>query len=1137
MPRIPDKCPSVFCPLNGVTHTGTSAIRSLFSITNPPPALEFSFRFFAGICLLLLFSSHDSFVGKVSAQSATATLSGIVTDPAGAVVPGVNIAVISIAQGFERSAVTNGEGYFVVPLLLPDRYTVKAEREGFSPYEARDVVLNVNDNVLLNIQLKVGELKDQVVDVIERPPLIDESPAVGTTVDRQFVGNLPLNGRSFQPLIALSPGVVLTKATGPEMGQFSVNGQRANANYFTVDGVSANIGVSTNSNPYQAATGSLPGLAASGGTNNLVSVDALQEFKIQTSSYAAEFGRTPGAQVQMITRSGTNKFHGSAFEYFRNEVLDANDWFNNARRLAKPATRQSDFGFVLGGPVLLPRFGEGGRQPWFDGRNSTFFFVSYEGLRLRLPQSRSVNVPSLAARQLAPDAVKPILNAYPLPNGPNRIGTNGQPNGFAVFNASFSNPSSLDATSIRIDHTANNRLTFFTRYNYSPSQVIERGQTTSFTVNTLSHYAVTTETLTGGATFSFTPAISNELRLNYSKNTGRTFYEIDDLGGAVIPGDSTLFPQGSTKETGVVSFFLAGQPNTTFQIGTTAENLQRQFNIVDNLSIVTSAHQLKFGVDYRRLSPVIRPQDYSLTVQFNGIGTPGAATQPAGSALSGRVQGATVRSSSGARVPIFHNLSLYGQDNWKVTRRLMLNFGLRWELNVPPTESNGDDAITVSGLDNPSTATIAPRGTPLWNTTYNNFAPRIGVAYQLSQEPGRETVLRGGGGVFYDLGYGSIINAFGSGYPFVSAITSLNVPFPLSATVTAAPATPALGFLFVFEPDTELPRTYQWNFSVEQSLGINQTLSASYVAAAGRKLLRQDTLWGTQFGGNLNPAVFPANAQVQVSRNTATSDYHAMQLQFQRRLSKGLQSLASYTWAHSIDIASNDSFNVNTPATRVDPRSDRGPSDFDVRHAFNAGITYDIAAPGRKGIGNIILRDWSVDALFTARSATPVNVTYTIVGVPGIGVASVRPDLVMGIPLYLDDPAAPGGRRFNNTRVTIPGNPNPQIGPFLRPVERRQGTLGRNSMRGFPVYQLDLALRRQFNFNERSNLQFKAEFFNIFNHPNFGDPDGLLISPTFGFSTSMLGRSLGSGGTVGGFNPLYQIGGPRSIQFSLRLGF
>ena len=1119
MPRTPDVCASVFCPPND---------KKGFSVL----------RFFAlAVCLLLLFTFHDSLVTKASAQSTTATLSGVVTDPNGAVVAGARISVINIAQVFTRSATSNSEGIFIVALLPPGNYNLKVELEGFNPFELGNIILNVNDQRVVNISLKLGDLKATTVDVVDSAPLIDELPAISTTVDQQFIQNVPLSGRSIQPLINLSPGTILTRTSSAEAGQFSVNGQRANANYFTIDGTSANIGVSVGQLPTQAATGALPGLSASGGTNNLVSIDALQEFKIQTSSYAAEFGRTPGAQVQLITRAGTNDFHGSAFDYFRNEAFEANDWFNNARKLAKPATRQNDFGFVLGGPIVLPRFGEGGSQPWFNGKNSTFFFFSYEGLRLRLPQSRNMDVPSVAARQAAPDGVKAILNAYPLPNGPNRIGTNGQPNGFAAYNASFSNPSNLDATSVRIDHAFGNRFTVFGRYNYSPSSVIERAQAGVLSINSLALFAVTTQTLTGGATIILTSNVNSEIRLNYSKNTARNFFDVDDLGGAVPPPDSVLFPTGNSRQRDALTIQFLAFPSSSLQVGTLAENLQRQFNAVSNLSVIHNSHQFKFGVDYRRLSPIVQPQNYSLTLIFNGIGTPGAATQPAGSALSGRVQSGQVRQSTTARFPLFTNLSLYGQDSWKMTRRLTLTYGLRWELNIPPTENSGQDAATVIGLDNPATATIAPPGTPLWNTTYTNFAPRIGIAYQLFQKPGRETMLRGGGGIFYDLGYGSIMNAFGSAYPYVASKIIPNALFPLSATDAAPPTALTRTPLHVFDPDIKLPRTYQWNFSVEQSLGMNQTLTVSYVAGLGRKLLRQDTVWGTGVGGTLNPAVFPANAQVTITRNTATSDYHALQAQFQRRLSRGLQALGSYTWGHSIDIASNDSFNINTPSTRVDPLSDRGPSEFDVRHAFNGAVTYDIAPLFKEGVGNAIFRGWSVYGLFTARSATPVNVNH-IVGIPALGViATVRPDLVEGIPLYLDDPTVPGGRRLNNTRVTIPGNPNPQIGPFVRPFPARRGSLGRNALRGFPIHQLDFALGRKFNFGERANLQFKTEFFNIFNHPNFGDPEGSLQSLNFGVSTAMFGRSLGAGGSLGGFSPLYQIGGPRSIQFSLKLGF
>src|SRR6202008_26966 len=266
--------------------------------------------------------------------------------------------------------------------------------------------------------------------------------------------NLPLNGRSFQALISLTPGVVVTATRFDDQGQFSVNGQRADANYFTVDGVSANFGVTGLLQMVQTASGALPALSAAGGTNSLVSADAMQEFRIQTSSFAPEFGRTSGGQISIVTRSGTNRFHGTLFEYFRNDVLDAKDWFVNFNHLRKPAERQNDFGGVVGGPVF---------------KDKTFFFFSYEGLRLRQPVTQTTAVPDAASRQLAPADMQPFLNAYPVANG-----TAISP-GLAQFNASYSNPSSLDAYSIRLDHIISSKLSLFARYDYAPSDLDQRG--------------------------------------------------------------------------------------------------------------------------------------------------------------------------------------------------------------------------------------------------------------------------------------------------------------------------------------------------------------------------------------------------------------------------------------------------------------------------------------------------------------------------------------------------------------------------------------------------------------------------------------------------------------------------------------
>ena len=1089
MPRSSKDATASLCLVNALNNQTTNGDRASIRLERLSLCVT---------CALLFIFTCNFNCTSLTAQTATATLGGTVIDEQNSVIAGARVTVMNLVQGFQRTVQTNSDGVFVVPLLPPGSYIVKTDRDGFTTLEIRDVVLNVNDQVALSIQLKVGSITGEVITVLESQTLLEQTPAIGTSIDRQFVENLPVNGRSFQTLINLTPGVVVTKSTFGEQGQFSVNGQRADANYFTIDGVSANSGVSSGVSLGQTGGGSLPALAVTGGTNNLVSLDALQEFTIQTSTYAAEFGRTPGAQISIVTRSGTNNFHGTLFEYFRNDALDANDWFANSRGLLKAALRQNDFGMVFGGPVLLPRLGEGGRQLAYDGHKRTFFFFSYEGLRLRVPQTAIVEFPSMSLRQMAPPQLRPFLNSFPIPNGP------ATKTGLAEFAGTYSDPSELNAASLRVDHVINNNLTVFGRYNYAPSKARQRGGGNT-SVHDLSLTSLKTITLTGGATFAFTPATNNEFRGNWSKSRGVSSLATDNLGGSVPASDASLFVAPFSRQDSAFTFALLGTVLPRFIEGNTTDNSQRQISIVDNFSTTVGRHQLKFGVDYRWLSPIFAFRKYVQQVQFNDVA----------SVLASRASSVTIQVNTVKPVLRYTNLSVFGQDTLKQTRRLTLTLGLRWELNPAPSEKSGNDQYTVRGLDNPTTMTLAPLGTKLYKTTYNNFAPRIGIAYQLSEQAGREIVVRGGYGLFYDLGNNQSAQGYSAGFfPYVITKVLPNVAFPLDAVNAAPPVfslAPPYGSMFVHDPELKLPRTHQWSLTIDQSLGAKQVFSASYVGAAGRRLLRQELL--------LNPN--PSFTQVRVVRNTATSDYQALQLKYQRRLSGGIQALASYTWSHSLDNASNDSAQ-NTPNERIDPQIDRGPSDFDVRHAFNATATYNIPHLEAGPIAGALLRNWSLDAIATARSATPVNV---VTGTVILGVINVfRPDVIPGIPLFVDDPGVGGGRRINKPAFQVP-------------PATRQGSLGRNVLRGFPVWQIDAALRRQIDLTERINIQFRAEFFNIFNHPNFADPNGQMTSGLFGQSPSMLGRSLGTGGMTGGFNPLFQIGGPRSIQFALRVNF
>ena len=1007
----------------------------------------------------------------------TGTLTGIVVDQNNAVVPGADVLVKDVSESVRRKATTGNDGGFIILRLPPGYYIVAVRHQGFATAEVRDVALKTRDQLALKIQLKLGAV-GETVTVGAHDSTSRKNPALGLNLNRHFIEDLPVNGRSLQPLITLTPGIVPTRSTFSEQGQFSVNGQRANANYLLVDGVSANIGVAAGADGLgQSGGGSLNGMTAFGSTQSLLSMDAVQELKIQTSAYAPEFGRTPGAQVVITTRSGTDAFRGTLFEYFRGGAIGANDWFANRDGLKMHSVRQHDFGGVVGGPIV---------------KGQTFFFASYEGLRLRLPQFATVEVPSMLARQSAPPQLKPFLNAFPVPNG---IETS---KGLATFSAGYTDAASFNAAGIRVDHRVGDNATLFGRFHAAPSETVQRGAGNS--LNTSQLLKFNTRTLTIGANVNITPQISNDVRINYSVSHAGKSSLLDDFGGAVSPDDATVFPAFTSRHDS--SYSLSFGSNAAFSIGKDASNFQNQINLVDNLTLVRRSHQLKFGLDYRRLTPTYGQRDYKEITAFNSV---------AAAIASGVASSVTILSQDEVGV-LLSNFSAYAQDAWRTKRRLNLSYGLRWEYNPSPSGKDGQVPFTVQGLETPATLALAPRGTPHYRATFSNFAPRFGAAYQLSGQQRRETVLRGGFGLFYDLGIGTLANTTVS-FPYLRRRVLSNVEYPLNPSpVVPLPFTlnPPVSRIRATDPNLKLPLTMQWNISLEQSLGSQQSVSASYVAAAGRRLLRQETLF------NPNPNF----SQVIVTANEATSDYHALQVQFQSRLSRGVQAHASYTWSHSIDIASNDS-SPNPPAAKIDPLLDRASSDFDVRHSFNAAITYDLPAPGKRNLVSSVLRNWSLDAVVAARTAMPVDVFVR--RDLGFGPFNLRPDLIPEIPVYLEDRTAPGGRKINSAA-------------FVIPQASRQGTLGRNALRGFSVSQVDLALHRGFALTDQVILQMRADVFNIFNHPNFGDPVGDLGSGFFGLSTSMLGKSLGSAGSVG-FSPIYQVGGPRAMQLVMKLQF
>ena len=1071
------------------------------------------FRFLLLPCQLILLLCL-----QIAAQTSNATLSGVVEDSQGAVVPNVKVTVTNPATGLERTVTTGSDGSFVVPLLPPATYTIEAAANGFKRLQVPDLVLNVNDRRAIRIRLEIGDVSG-VVEVRPGENLVDTNPAVVTPIDRTFVGNLPTNGRSIQTLIALSPGVVAVPVTSDSQGQFSVNGQRANSNYFTVDGVSGNFSIPVFSGFGQNASGSLPAATTQGGFQNLASIDALQEFAIQTSTFAPEFGRGPGAQVSLVTRSGENNYHGSLFEYFRNDVFDARDFFDSV----KPPLRFNNFGGTFSGPVVLPRFGEGGPALW-KGKDKTFFFFSYEAQRFLLPQpATTIVVPSLAARQTniltgapANDIARAILNAYPLPNGPEVRNAAGQLTGGALYTGVFSNPQSSDAWGLRVDHNLSENFTLFGRINYSPSEAKSR-----FASNPSAFFTTKqpSRKLYLGSTQIFGTKAINEVRIDFSNQKGFRDNDFDGFGGGVLPPDSIFLPAGAGTQRSYTLFPVTNVFDSLV-FGDQADNENNQFQFIDNFSYTAGSHQLKFGFDYRRLTPTAGANDLSVSV------IPGTLQNVYDNRAS-----LVIAAKSASFTALFNSFYFYAQDTWKATKQFTLTYGLGWNINPSPTGTDGKlpytlaDAPELSQLDQTSLA-LAPLGTPYFETDFTKLAPRFGFSYQVSDVSGRELVLKGGVGVFYDLGQSGFGDA---AFPYANNRRTPNAQIPVDISLTVIPdRSLTLGpsnraQVTAAAKDYTLPRTYQWNLTAEQSLGRDQTVSVGYVGALGRKLVRVRRI-DIGLPGQFPGAYFSPNfSSVVFIDNGAQSDYHSLQAQFTRRLSRGLQAVASYTWSHSIDNASSDQA-VPSGGFIFPQETFRGDSVFDVRHNFSTALTYVIPAPKGNKISSAVFGGWSLNGILLARTGLPFNVLFQEFTPINVFGNFRRPNLT-GQPIYIDDSNVPTGRRLNPAAFTtaVPAG--------------QMGNLGRNALRGPGFWQVDMGLHRTFTLYENLKMQFRWEVFNVFNHPNFLYPTSVVGVQPFGVITQTAARGFGGGSLSGGFNPLFQNGGPRSMQFAARFTF
>jgi len=1009
---------------------------------------------------------------------------------------GATVRATNAGTGLEWRVKTSSQGDYSLGLLPPGTYVVEAIAAGFSPARADGVDLLVNATRQVDLRLGLPTVKENL-HVEALAPLVEtETSEHGLVIGGRMIGELPLNGRDFLRLAKLAPGVsAATDTPASPSGPFNVNGQRDLSNSILIDGINVNAGGSANGR-ISLAPGNDPAAGQSGSSVALVSVDAVSEFKVQTQMQTAEFGGFSGAVVNVTTRGGTNDLHGSAFEFLRNSDLDANDFFNNANGVPRTPSRNSFFGGTIGGPVRKDR---------------TFFFASFEGLRQRVGVNTNARVPSLAARADAVPAVQALIDEYPLPTGPD----NGD--GTAGYFATATNLVGETDFSARLDHRFSDNDDFWTRYSFSDSLGLLR----SFYLNTLSRNRSRLQSASASEVHRFTPFLLNEARFGFVRSANVSVGAADGFAGAApIPlnavGDATV------PGIDVFSLPFAESPNPP-----EVQN-NNLFNFTDDLTYVHGRNTFKSGFWVRRTQGNVGLQPLSSGVYFFNTVADLVDNNPVSFFNQVAETGFGVR---------FTNLAFYGQDDLRIAPRLKFNLGLRYELDTVPTEAHGRFAPIV-GLDNLATATLGPPGAPVHNGDHDNFAPRAGFAWQVTSDA--KTVLRGGAGVYFDL---PTINAtqlaFGPPFKITNSLLGsalggpVTVPVNPALLVAAITGMPPFGSATLYDPTNfRTPVTYEYSLNLQRQLDSGTVVQASYVGARGRNLIHMQplNLLDPATGAAPNPN-FSAGA-LELIETSAISVYSALQANLTRRLSHGLEATVSYSWAHSLDDASNATgTSINSSFTGSNPydfRAEYASSDFDVRHDLVAAFSYDLpGAPAHlRNPAARFLRSWSLEGVFTAQTGVP----YTpLIGedIAGNGdqyaANNQRPNVATGQPLYVASSAPP-------FRVANPA-------AFTVPAAGTYGDAGRNVLRASGLHQLDLGLHKTVKAGERLSVQFRAELFNVYNHPNFATPaasgNNLLTAGTsFGLSQQMANAS--SGGLL---LPLFNSGGPRSVQLAVKLVF
>jgi hypothetical protein len=1003
-----------------------------------------------------------------------------VTDPSGAIVAGAGLRVVETGTGAERRLQTDPRGYYQALRVSPGIYDLTASHPGFRDQVRRAVELGAGQSTRVDFQLQLGTAQDQVVVTAETPLLSTSSADWGGSIRREELETLPLNGRDMFDLSVQQPGASVPSNAQRTLlvGQgikVSVNGARPNENSFQLDGAYIND-----------ATGTAPSSAA----GRLLGVEGISEFRLITSPFSAEYGRSTGAFFTAVSRSGSNQFHGSAYEFFHRAALDAKNFFDDPDQPIPPLQR-NQFGGMLAGPVRHDRL---------------FFLGNYEGLRETSTSTILSTVPDADARQgIVPgtsritvaSAVRPYLNLYPLPNGQNFQDGTGE------YSTQVSRQTREDYTSGKLDYLPSARLRLSGRYTFDNSRGLEPDAYQVFSYADISRY----QFVNLEAQYTASPATVYSVHGGFSRvRNAETVSSSAPPELSFLPGK----PLGSLQVTGLSDL---GDSRTRARPRRFVVN---HFPVAGDGAHMRGAHSLRFGAGFDRIQ-------FNQISDLSGFGRyqfSSLANLLTAVTRSGELLAPGSDSSRGWRQNQYFG---YVQDEYRVRPGLNLGLGVRYETYSTPVEVNNK----VATLPDPVRDTKITLGGPLFrNPSHRNFAPRASVAWD--PRGSGKTVVRLGAGIFFDLLGAREITVAGMRMPpFFSRLSLTRPPFPNLASAAALGGT-ASNFVEGMAFYLHQPYVAQFQASIERQLGRSSSLRLGYSGSRGVHLmgdaadLNPTSPVFLSGGGVFYPAtnlrLNPNFGPIGMRLSEFNSYYHALLVGFERRWTAGLRLKANYTWGKSIDETSSVSGSEFESGDHVPTlfnfRQNRGPSDFDLRHVFSANFSYRLLpSKGPATWASRIARDWEIHGLTQVRTGTPFNPSVgfdRLRLLPSSGDSAQRPDLIVapGTDLIRGDPQA----YFNALGFGLP-----EAGFY--------GNLGRNVLTAPGLFTLDLAVHKVLFQRESQSLRLRVEGFNITNHPNFYQPSSLTL-----FNSS--GARLGAAGRITDTTTP-----ARQIQLAIRFAF